>query len=180
MCQTEALNQQHQRQIECRQYQHQHQQYIMRAYQQILWSWTQNGSMGTEQNLKTSEGESVYSSRATEQLQPIKELQQCQLDLEGVQQEFTHRRRSMNYKTPMTPRAGKNLSKKSKQCLVTRAKQQMQNGKQKHIVDFIIEFKVLAMKVDTDNLHTIFLLKKNVQHDIIKMIFVVATTYYKG
>jgi len=40
----------------------------------------------------------------------------------------------------------------------------------KNMVDFIIEFKALAMKADTDELHTIFLLKKNVQHDIIKMI----------
>jgi len=32
----------------------------------------------------------------------------------------------------------------------------------KHIVDFMIEFKALAMKADTDNLHAIFLSKKNV------------------
>jgi len=37
-------------------------------------------------------------------------------------------------------------------------------------VDFIIEFEVLAMKADTDELHTIFLLKKNAQQDIIKII----------
>ena len=36
--------------------------------------------------------------------------------------------------------------------------------------DFIIEFKALAMKVDTDELYTIFLLKKNTQQNIIKMI----------
>jgi len=40
----------------------------------------------------------------------------------------------------------------------------------KNTVDFIIEFKVLAIKVDTDKLHVIFLLKKNARHDIIKMI----------
>ena len=34
-------------------------------------------------------------------------------------------------------------------------------GKQ-NTADFMIEFKVLAMKADTDELHTIFLLKKNV------------------
>ena len=34
----------------------------------------------------------------------------------------------------------------------------------------MIEFKALAIKADTDELHTIFLLKKNVQHDIIKTI----------
>ena len=34
----------------------------------------------------------------------------------------------------------------------------------------MIEFKVLAMKADMDELHTIFLLKKNVQADIIKTI----------
>jgi len=31
----------------------------------------------------------------------------------------------------------------------------------KNIADFIIEFKVLAMKADTDELYAIFLLKKN-------------------
>ena len=34
----------------------------------------------------------------------------------------------------------------------------------------MIEFEVLAMKADTDELHAIFLLKKNVQHNIIKTI----------
>ena len=36
-----------------------------------------------------------------------------------------------------------------------------QQGK-KNTADFMIEFKALAMKADTDELHTIFLLKKNV------------------
>jgi len=40
----------------------------------------------------------------------------------------------------------------------------------RNTADFIIEFKALAMKADTDKLHTIFLLKKNVRHDIIKTI----------
>ena len=40
----------------------------------------------------------------------------------------------------------------------------------KNITNFIIEFEALAMKVDIDELHTIFLLKKNVRADIIKMI----------
>ena len=34
----------------------------------------------------------------------------------------------------------------------------------------MIEFEALAMKADTDELHTIFLLKKNIQQNIIKMI----------
>jgi len=34
----------------------------------------------------------------------------------------------------------------------------------------MIEFNTLAMKADTDELHAIFLLKKNVQQDIIKTI----------
>ena len=38
------------------------------------------------------------------------------------------------------------------------------------MVDFMIEFEALAIKADTDKLHAIFLLKKNVQHNIIKMI----------
>ena len=42
-------------------------------------------------------------------------------------------------------------------------------GKQ-NTVDFIIEFEVLATKMDTDELHAIFLLKKNVRQDIIKKI----------
>jgi len=38
------------------------------------------------------------------------------------------------------------------------------------MADFIIEFEVLAMKADMDELLTIFLLKKNVRQDIIKTI----------
>jgi len=34
----------------------------------------------------------------------------------------------------------------------------------------MIEFEALAMKVDIDELHAIFLLKKNIWQDIIKMI----------
>jgi len=40
----------------------------------------------------------------------------------------------------------------------------------KNMADFIIEFEALAIKADTDELHAIFLLKKNTQHDIIKII----------
>ena len=40
----------------------------------------------------------------------------------------------------------------------------------KNTVDFMIEFKALAMKTDTDELHAIFLLKKNIWHNIIKTI----------
>ena len=39
-----------------------------------------------------------------------------------------------------------------------------------NIVDFMIKFDALVMKADTDELHVIFLLKKNIQQDIIKMI----------
>jgi len=34
----------------------------------------------------------------------------------------------------------------------------------------MIKFNILAMKMDTDELHAIFLLKKNIQQDIIKTI----------
>ena len=34
----------------------------------------------------------------------------------------------------------------------------------------MIEFEALAMKAEIDDLHIIFLLKKNIQTDIIKMI----------
>ena len=40
----------------------------------------------------------------------------------------------------------------------------------KNMADFIIEFKALAMKADTDKLHAIFLLKKNIWVDIVKTI----------
>ena len=40
----------------------------------------------------------------------------------------------------------------------------------KNTVDFMIEFEALATKADTDELHTIFLLKKNIRQDIIKTI----------
>jgi len=44
-------------------------------------------------------------------------------------------------------------------------KQEKQNT-----ADFIIKFEALAMKANTDELHAIFLLKKNARQDIIKMI----------
>jgi len=37
-------------------------------------------------------------------------------------------------------------------------------------MDFMIEFDALAMKADTDKLHAIFLLKKNIQQYIIKTV----------
>ena len=40
----------------------------------------------------------------------------------------------------------------------------------KNMANFMIEFKALAIKVDTDDLYAIFLLKKNIQVDIIKTI----------
>ena len=55
---------------------------------------------------------------------------------------------------------------------VVDAKWKIETFKQgkKNTADFIIEFEALAMKADTDELHTIFLLKKNARHDIIKTI----------
>jgi len=52
------------------------------------------------------------------------------------------------------------------------AKWKIESFKQekKNTADFMIEFDALAMKADIDELHTIFLLKKNVRPDIIKMI----------
>ena len=40
----------------------------------------------------------------------------------------------------------------------------------KNMANFIIEFKALAMKADIDELHAIFLLKKNARHNIVKTI----------
>ena len=53
------------------------------------------------------------------------------------------------------------FSDKSKAADVKWKIETFKQGK-KHIVDFMIEFEMLAMKVDTDDLHAIFLLKKNV------------------
>jgi len=36
----------------------------------------------------------------------------------------------------------------------------------------MVEFEALAIKTETNNIHAIFLLKKNVRSDIIKMILV--------
>ena len=48
-------------------------------------------------------------------------------------------------------------------------KESFKQGK-KNTADFMIEFDILAIRADIDELHTIFLLKKNVQLDIIKTI----------
>jgi len=60
----------------------------------------------------------------------------------------------------------------SNKTKVANAKWKIKTFKQgeKNTANFIIEFKALAMKVDTDELYTIFLLKKNVQSNIIKII----------
>jgi len=52
------------------------------------------------------------------------------------------------------------------------AKWRIESFKQgkKNTADFMIEFKALAMKADIDELYAIFLLKKNVQPNIIKTI----------
>ena len=52
----------------------------------------------------------------------------------------------------------------SNKTKVADAKWKIETFKQekKNTADFIIEFNVLAMKADTDELHAIFLLKKNV------------------
>ena len=44
-----------------------------------------------------------------------------------------------------------------------------QQGK-KHIANFMIELNALAMKAETDDMYAIFLLKKNIQANIIKII----------
>ena len=52
------------------------------------------------------------------------------------------------------------FSDKSK-AVDTEWKIKMFKQEKQNTVDFIIEFEALAMKADTDELHTIFLLKKN-------------------
>jgi len=43
----------------------------------------------------------------------------------------------------------------------------------------MIEFKALAIKTNTDVLHVIFLLKKNIQSDIIKMIIIEEVVFHQ-
>ena len=52
----------------------------------------------------------------------------------------------------------------SNKTKVADAKWKIKTFKQgkKNMADFMIKFEALAMKVDTDELHAIFLLKKNV------------------
>ena len=45
-----------------------------------------------------------------------------------------------------------------------------QSRKKQYITDYIIEFKVLAIKIETNDMYIIFLLKKNFRSDIIKTI----------
>ena len=60
----------------------------------------------------------------------------------------------------------------SNKMKIADAEQKIKSFKQgkQNTADFMIKFKALAIKADTDELHNIFLLKKNVQQDIIKMI----------
>jgi len=41
--------------------------------------------------------------------------------------------------------------------------------RKKHIANFIIEFEALVMKAEIDDIYTIFLLKKNVRDNIVKI-----------
>jgi len=52
----------------------------------------------------------------------------------------------------------------SNKIKITDAKWKIESFKQgkKNTVDFMIEFDILAIKADTDELHAIFLLKKNI------------------
>jgi len=52
------------------------------------------------------------------------------------------------------------------------AKWRIESSKQEkqNTADFMIEFETLAMKANIDKLYTIFLLKKNMRQDIIKII----------
>ena len=61
------------------------------------------------------------------------------------------------------------FSNKSK---VVNAKQKIKTFRQgkKHITNFMIEFEALAIKTKTNDMHAIFLLKKNIRTNIIKII----------
>ena len=87
-------------------------------------------------------------------------------------------RKLMRWKKKKIFRIGIDLLKKSRQHSATRVRQQIPNGKssyldkkrKKHITKFMIKFEVLAIKAETNNMHAIFLLKKNIRTDIIKTI----------
>jgi len=62
------------------------------------------------------------------------------------------------------------MSSNKNKAVDTEWKIEMFKQEKKHIANFMIEFKILAMKTETNNLHAIFLIKKNIQTDIIKTI----------
>ena len=133
--------------------------------------------MVTERSLKTGGGEYDYSSRVTEFSIPITGSQRSQLASEEVQQEYMHRKKLDELDEELGPQDWDNFVKELKTTFSDKSKaadaewkiETFKQGK-RNTANFIIEFEALAMKTDTDELHAIFLLKKNVRHDIIKMI----------
>ena len=94
--------------------------------------------------------------------------QLSQPDLEGALQGYMYRKNLTRQNTKKTSKTGINLleikaifSNKSN-AVNTEQKIKMFKQNKKHIADFMIELKALAMKAETNDIYTIFLLKKNV------------------
>ena len=90
----------------------------------------------------------IYAQKKIDELENIDNTQSWEEFVEEIKTAFSNKSKAAN------------------------AKWKIETFKQgrKHIVDFIIGFKVLVMKTETDDLHMIFLLKKNIRTDIIKTI----------
>ena len=133
--------------------------------------------MGIKQSLKTGGGKSDYFSRETEQLQQMIRSLQCQPNLEGVQQEFMYREEIIKLEETEDTQDWEEFVKEIKTAFSDKSKaadvewkiETFRQGK-KHIANFMIGFNILAMKAETNEMYAIFLLKKNVQADIIKTI----------
>jgi len=82
--------------------------------------------------------------------------------------EYADRKTKMIYKIRTSSLIKTLFSDKSK---TADAKWRIETFRQekKHIANFIIEFEALVMKAEIDDIYTIFLLKKNVRDNIVKI-----------
>jgi len=141
------------------------------------WSQIQDNSIGTEQNLKTGKGEFDYSSRATGSWRPIDSITVILAHFRGGVADIYAQKKLDELDKELETQNWEEFVKEIKTMFSDKtkavdAKWRIESFKQgkKNMADFMIEFEALAMKTDTDKLHAIFLLKKNVQQDIIKTI----------
>jgi len=128
--------------------------------------------MGIEQSSKTSGGESDYSLRATDD-KITTVLARLRGDIAGIYAQKKIDKLEDIEDTQDWKEFIKEIktafSDKSK-AVDTEWKIETFQQSKKYIANFMIKFDTLAMKAETNDMHVIFLLKKNVQANIIKTI----------